>query len=166
VTRSAIRFVPVKSVDQQPILMLHRTRLLFIRRRPGRLGGKRIPRFNRLRLRSPSGARDEFLLAATAQNLRKLAKPRPLTTCSGIGTRGNAVRKALGSGCGWRWHESHASSFPSPLKGPVRRSPVHSGTLFNEIGPKRTKVHYGTAALFSGKDAALIAISQPAIESE
>lgn len=30
--------------------------------------------YNRLRLRGPNGARDEFLLAATAQNLRKLAK--------------------------------------------------------------------------------------------
>jgi hypothetical protein len=28
---------------------------------------------NRLRLRGPSGAKDEFLLAAIAQNLRKLA---------------------------------------------------------------------------------------------
>ncbi len=35
---------------------------------------KRILRLGRLRLRGPSGARDEFLLAATAQNLRKLAK--------------------------------------------------------------------------------------------
>jgi hypothetical protein len=35
---------------------------------------KRILRLNRLRLRGPSGARDEFLLAAIAQNLRKLAK--------------------------------------------------------------------------------------------
>ena len=44
---------------------------------------KRILRLDRLRLRGPSGARDEFLLAATAQNLRKLAKliggPRPIT---------------------------------------------------------------------------------------
>jgi hypothetical protein len=31
-----------------------------------------------LRLRGPSGAKDEFLLAATAQNLRKLAKLVPL----------------------------------------------------------------------------------------
>jgi hypothetical protein len=31
-----------------------------------------------LRLRAPSGAKDEFLLAATAQNLRKLAKLIPL----------------------------------------------------------------------------------------
>ena len=40
---------------------------------------KRILRLDRLRLRGPSGARDEFLLAATAQNLRKLAKliPQP-----------------------------------------------------------------------------------------
>jgi hypothetical protein len=35
---------------------------------------KRILRLNRLRLRGPSGAKDEFLLAAVAQNLRKLAK--------------------------------------------------------------------------------------------
>ena len=34
---------------------------------------KRIIRLDRLR-RGPSGAKDEFLLAATAQNLRKLAK--------------------------------------------------------------------------------------------
>ena len=35
---------------------------------------KRILRLNRLRLRGLSGAKDEFLLAAIAQNLRKLAK--------------------------------------------------------------------------------------------
>ena len=39
---------------------------------------KRILRLDRLRLRGPSGAKDEFLLAATAQNLRKLAKLAPL----------------------------------------------------------------------------------------
>src|SRR3954454_13525194 len=37
---------------------------------------KRILRLGQLRLRGPNGARDEFLLAATAQNLRKLAKLR------------------------------------------------------------------------------------------
>jgi len=35
---------------------------------------KRILQLDRLRLRGPNGAKDEFLLAATAQNLRKLAK--------------------------------------------------------------------------------------------
>ena len=35
---------------------------------------KRILRLDRLRLRGPNGARDEFTLAATAQNLRKMAK--------------------------------------------------------------------------------------------
>ena len=35
-------------------------------------------RLDRLRLRGPSGAKAEFLLAATAQNLRKLAKLIPL----------------------------------------------------------------------------------------
>jgi transposase len=44
---------------------------------------KRIMKLDRLRLRGPSGAHDEFLLAATAQNLRRMAKrlcpspPRP-----------------------------------------------------------------------------------------
>ena len=38
---------------------------------------KRILKVDRLRLRGPNGARDEFLLAATAQNLRKLAKLVP-----------------------------------------------------------------------------------------
>jgi transposase len=39
---------------------------------------KRILRLDRLRLRGPNGARDEFILAATAQNLRKLAKLSPM----------------------------------------------------------------------------------------
>ena len=39
---------------------------------------KRILKLDRLRLRGPNGAKDEFLLAATAQNLRKLAKLIPL----------------------------------------------------------------------------------------
>jgi transposase len=38
---------------------------------------KRILKLDRLRLRGPNGARDEFLMAATAQNLRKLAKLVP-----------------------------------------------------------------------------------------
>jgi hypothetical protein len=38
---------------------------------------KRILRLDRLRLRGPNGAKDEFL-AATAQNLRKLAKLIPV----------------------------------------------------------------------------------------
>ena len=48
---------------------------------------KRILGLDRLRLRGPSGAKDEFLLAATAQNLRKLAKlipfPAPVFATSG-----------------------------------------------------------------------------------
>src|ERR687893_808708 len=39
---------------------------------------KRILNLGRLRLRSPNGARDEFHLAATAQNLRRLAKLVPM----------------------------------------------------------------------------------------
>jgi len=39
---------------------------------------KRILKLDRLRLRGPNGARDEFILAATAQNLRKMAKLIPI----------------------------------------------------------------------------------------
>jgi hypothetical protein len=39
---------------------------------------KRILHLTRLRLRGPNGANDEFLLAATAQNLRRLARLRPM----------------------------------------------------------------------------------------
>ena len=46
---------------------------------------KRILRLGRLRLRGPCSARDEFHLAAAAQNLRKLAKliptNSPATAC-------------------------------------------------------------------------------------
>lgn len=41
---------------------------------------KRILGLGRLRLRGPCGAKDEFTLAAIAQNLRKLAKLRPKTS--------------------------------------------------------------------------------------
>ena len=34
---------------------------------------KRILKVDRLRLRGPTGAQDEFVLTATAQNLRRLA---------------------------------------------------------------------------------------------
>jgi len=46
---------------------------------------KRILRLDRLRLRGPNGARDEFHLAAAAQNLRKLAKliPQPVPAVAG-----------------------------------------------------------------------------------
>jgi transposase len=43
---------------------------------------KRILKLDRLRLRGPNGARDEFHLAATAQNLRKLAKLIPVPALS------------------------------------------------------------------------------------
>jgi transposase len=46
---------------------------------------KRILKLARLRLRGPSGASDELLLAATAQNLRRLAKLRPMPTFTEAG---------------------------------------------------------------------------------
>jgi hypothetical protein len=45
---------------------------------------KRILRVNRLRLRGRTGARDEFLLTAIAQNLRRLALRFPLTAMNPV----------------------------------------------------------------------------------
>ena len=57
---------------------------------------KRILRLGRLRLRGPNGAKDEFLLAATAQNLRKLAKliPHPGADLRHIRRRGSGISLA------------------------------------------------------------------------
>ena len=44
---------------------------------------KRILGLGRLRLRGPCGVQDEFTLAATAQNLRKLAKLKPMEPAAG-----------------------------------------------------------------------------------
>lgn len=56
---------------------------------------KRVLRCDRLRLRGPNGAKDEFLLAATAQNLRKLAEPIPMN--EPVGATGGG--KALSNTC-------------------------------------------------------------------
>jgi hypothetical protein len=46
---------------------------------------KRILGLARLRLRGPNGAKDEFLLAATAQNLRRLARLKPINMLPQMG---------------------------------------------------------------------------------
>ena len=58
---------------------------------------KRILRLDRLRLGGPNGTRDEFHLAATAQNLRKLAKriPMPLPKLAGEAERPHGLALAL-----------------------------------------------------------------------
>ena len=58
---------------------------------------KRILRLDRLRLRGPSGARDAFLLAATAQNLRKLAKLTRVLRCNPPNHNTVHARLPLGS---------------------------------------------------------------------
>lgn len=63
---------------------------------------KRILKLDRLRLRGLSGARDEILLAATAQNLRKMAKHRnhrpndtnPAPAPAGSGNKTSAPSKS------------------------------------------------------------------------
>ena len=46
---------------------------------------KCILKLDRLRRRGPNGAKDEFLLATTAHDLRKLAKPIPLAPYPALG---------------------------------------------------------------------------------
>jgi hypothetical protein len=56
---------------------------------------KGILKLDRLRLRGPHGARDEFILAATAQNLRKLAKLIPMPNMQPASEQSRAVPPTL-----------------------------------------------------------------------
>jgi len=60
---------------------------------------KRILKLDRPRLRGPNGARDEFTLATTAQNLGKMAKlipiPTPSTKSATNGPVGLLLRRPL-----------------------------------------------------------------------
>jgi hypothetical protein len=59
---------------------------------------KRILRLDRLRLRGPRGAQDEFVLAAIAQNLRRLAKlGPPAAICDSVHRVAGALRKHQGA---------------------------------------------------------------------
>jgi Transposase DDE domain len=73
---------------------------------------KRILRLDRLRLRGPNGARDELLLAAAAQNLRKRAKLVPMP-------QPKPAREVVGSRCNLR-------------------SPLSRTDFFNGIDPERS----------------------------
>ena len=60
---------------------------------------KHILKFDRLRLRGLSGAKDEVLLTAIAQNLRRLAKllcrpPPPLAVLPGVSVASGAANEA------------------------------------------------------------------------
>lgn len=65
---------------------------------------KRILKLDRLRLRGPNGARDEFTLAATAQNLRKMARliamPIGTTSISSPPNHYNGILPAFFNGIG------------------------------------------------------------------
>lgn len=71
---------------------------------------KRILKLDRLRLRGPNGARDEFILSATAQNLRKMAKLIPMPT-------------------------RQASRSPASALAPIHRT---TAAFFNGIDPTET----------------------------
>jgi hypothetical protein len=75
---------------------------------------KRILRLDRLRLRGPSGAKDEFLMAATAQNLRRLAKLIPFRRPSSP-------------------HEAEGPNFATPATTAGAHRHLQSARFFNAI---------------------------------
>jgi hypothetical protein len=89
---------------------------------------KRILKLDRLRLRGPTGARDEFLLAAAAQNLRKLAKLIPMQ----VQTPHNRAR-----------HPLHRSRGLDQLG--------LTSDFFNKIGPDPKGVNVCSCAANRGK---------------
>jgi hypothetical protein len=76
---------------------------------------KRILGLGKLRLRGPSGAKDEFLLAATAQNLRKRRSSSPSRSRSSP-------------------HEAERPSFAPLTAAPDAHSRRHDTEFFNGIG--------------------------------
>jgi len=65
---------------------------------------KRILKLDRLRLRGPNAARDEFHLAAAAQNLRKMTKMPPMRVpyCCRTGYSGRSRERSWWSNCASR----------------------------------------------------------------
>ena len=107
---------------------------------------KGIQRMARLRLRGPCGARAEFLLATTAQNLRRRAKLRPqMPLCGPIAAKGGIyLHRAPRRGA------DH--SIVSASERPRRASERIIRGVFNDIGATRPReqlaltVHYVLAA--------------------
>lgn len=90
---------------------------------------KRIVKLDRLQLCGPNGAHDEFVLAATAQNPRKLAKlvpmPQPKPACDAIGSGCSPGRLARGPTSSTKSALSGHAYIPSrcPILGSKWRSP-------------------------------------------
>ncbi len=102
---------------------------------------KRILRLDRLRLRGPCGARDEFLLAATAQNLRKLAKLIPATAAMARTKRPPTTRPV-------HLRLSHEGPRP-PTSSPASSSSTKSGRKRNDGFRDRDcgKLPYGAGSI-------------------
>ena|SRR5690242_16449351 len=86
---------------------------------------KRILRLDRLRLRGPNGARDEFLLAATAQNLRRMARylgiPPPSQVSQPLSRRRKAAKERRTTKTQPnRTHPAPQSSFSTRSIDPIR----------------------------------------------
>src|SRR5262249_54090497 len=90
---------------------------------------KRILRLGRLRLRGPRGAQFEFIMAAIAQNLRRLAK-------LAIGPPPPVISAAVAEGSGWRWECLRGPSLQTAeVRTPIREAPI--GGLLQQICQKR-----------------------------
>jgi len=80
---------------------------------------KRILGLGRLRLRGPCGANDEFLLAATAQNLRKLAK---IFSCTAANAQSLIEKVPALSSAHHFLHQQHVVFQQNRLRSAVRRT--------------------------------------------
>jgi hypothetical protein len=83
---------------------------------------KRILKLDRLRLRGPNGAHDEFILAATAQNLRKMAKliPMQISKPAERGSKCLLLADSVEKGCSSSMYLAPASTRPSALPAAIR----------------------------------------------
>jgi Transposase DDE domain len=98
---------------------------------------KRIIKLDRLRLRGPSGAHDEFLLAATAQNLRRMAKrlcPSPPRPAFGTAWTLNCQEKTEKTAIRVDNNEKSSNPKRSFMKPSLER--LHKNRVFQQHRPK------------------------------
>src|SRR3546814_19718579 len=88
---------------------------------------KRILKLDRLRLRGPNGARDELLPAATATNLRKMAKLLPMPVPAVAARRPRKLPSRPGPALRFG-PQRPFSTLPTSLRRPDPRPPLQRRT--------------------------------------
>ena len=131
VTRPSMRFVPIKSVEQQSALMLHRTRELLIRQRTQLINALRahLAELGLVAAKGHEGLQ-QLVMAVTESSDERLPSHARLA-CQSIVAQLDAAQTQI-SGLDKRIvqaHRANADSKRTPSHSRVRRDPIHGGRV-------------------------------------